>query len=220
MKYHIIVWDFDGTLANTGQDVWTSVEYAAAKLGGAIRKAFREDDANLGKPMQEILSNIEPFPGEGRLEAFEELVRIHYRTISEYEKTDLYPGMKELLKILRKDGTLHYIITLKPREALERILEKKGWKQYFDGWLSPDSFPGHLYTKGQLLFHFLETAGKGKEIVYVGDTASDVTACRENAIACIGVTYGDGNTATLCAADPACIVETVEELGKRLKEGI
>ena len=34
MKYKVILWDFDGTLANTGADVWDSLEYAAGKLDG------------------------------------------------------------------------------------------------------------------------------------------------------------------------------------------
>ena len=43
MKYDIVLWDFDGTLANTGQDVWGSLEYAARVLGGEIRKQFRAE---------------------------------------------------------------------------------------------------------------------------------------------------------------------------------
>lgn len=33
MKYKVILWDFDGTLANTGADVWDSLEYAGWEAG-------------------------------------------------------------------------------------------------------------------------------------------------------------------------------------------
>ena len=71
MKYDIVLWDFDGTLANTGQDVWGSLEYAARVLGGEIRKQFRADDSNLGKSMEEIFLAIEPALDDGLQEKFE-----------------------------------------------------------------------------------------------------------------------------------------------------
>ena len=98
MKYKVILWDFDGTLANTGADVWDSLEYAAGKLGGSMDEKFKSCDSNLGKPMREIFRQVHPFPGEEKLATFDEWVTIHYRTISEYPKTELYPGIREILE--------------------------------------------------------------------------------------------------------------------------
>lgn len=36
MEYRCLLWDFDGTLADTGSDVWNSLTYAARRAGGAI----------------------------------------------------------------------------------------------------------------------------------------------------------------------------------------
>ena len=112
MKYKVILWDFDGTLANTGADVWDSLEYAAGKLGGSMDEKFKSCDSNLGKPMGEIFRQVHPFPGEEKLATFDEWVTIHYRTISEYPKTELYPGIRETLEEARDCGVLNYIITL------------------------------------------------------------------------------------------------------------
>lgn len=40
MKYRIRLWDFDGTLADTGRDVWNSIQYAAKKCGGEIDRDY------------------------------------------------------------------------------------------------------------------------------------------------------------------------------------
>ena len=240
MKYDLVLWDFDGTLANTGQDVWGSLEYAARVLGGEIRKQFRADDSNLGKSMEEIFLAIEPALDDGLQEKFEELVKVHYRTLHEFPQTVLYPGMEKLLDDLKAEGVMSFIITLKPQEALERILTNKGWARYFSGWLSPDSFVnadrvyqlseadpegnlprvGRICTKSQLIAYFLKDTGAGKRIIYVGDTYSDVEACEDNGLDCIGVTYGDGDTQALLAAKPAAVVADVDMIGKLLKEGI
>ena len=55
MKYRIRLWDFDGTLADTGRDVWNSIQYAAKKCGGEIDRDYMKKDSNLGKPLAEIL---------------------------------------------------------------------------------------------------------------------------------------------------------------------
>ena len=47
MKYKVILWDFDGTLANTGADVWDSLEYAAGKLGGSMDEKFKRKTSHI-----------------------------------------------------------------------------------------------------------------------------------------------------------------------------
>jgi phosphoglycolate phosphatase len=47
MEYRCLLWDFDGTLADTGSDVWNSLTYAARRAGGAIDDLYMRDDANL-----------------------------------------------------------------------------------------------------------------------------------------------------------------------------
>ena len=44
MEYRCLLWDFDGTLADTGSDVWNSLTYAARRAGGAIDDLYMRDD--------------------------------------------------------------------------------------------------------------------------------------------------------------------------------
>ena len=57
MKYQMVLWDFDGTLAYTGRDVWITLEHAAAKCGGRLPKEFTGRDSNLGKTVKEVFSS-------------------------------------------------------------------------------------------------------------------------------------------------------------------
>lgn len=236
MRYKKILWDFDGTLAYTSKDVWNSLEYAAGICGGKLPKDFIGNDSHLGKPMKEIFDHILPAPDEEKYEMFEELVRVHYRTLSEYKDTCFYPGIQKLLTEMTKAGVSHYIITMKPEEALKRILKKKGWLELFEGFCSPDSFPGEEKTKSELIAHVLqksdqEKSGLGKQgseksgleksqYVYIGDTWSDVQAANENGIDCIGVAYGDGDTERLLACHPKYYVQDVSEMKSIVKEGV
>lgn len=221
MKYHMILWDFDGTLADTGKDVWNTLEYAAAECGGRLPKEFTGRDSNLGKTVKEIFQQIIPKPEEEKYEMFEEVVRVHYRTFNEYKNTYLYPGIRKLLLETRAEGMIHFIITMKPEEALEKILWQKGWENLFDGWISPDSFPGAERTKTEMITHVMRKSDmKTSQYVYIGDTWSDVDAAFKNGIDCIGVTYGDGDTKQLCDHKPKYCAQDVSEIEKIIKEGV
>lgn len=221
MKYEMILWDFDGTLADTRKDVWDSLEYAAEKCGGTLPKEFKSDDSNLGKTVKDVFRQIYPVPKEEQYEKYEELVRVHYRTICEYGNTYLYPGIRRLLSETREEGFRHYIVTMKAEEALERILEKKGWNVLFDGWISPDSLPGEEKTKSEMIAHVMRESGlENREYIYIGDTWSDVKAAHENGIDCIGVTYGDGDAKLLCELNPRYSAENVSVIRQILKERV
>lgn len=219
MRYNYILWDFDGTLAYTGADVWGSLEYAAQKCGGTIPLLYRKEDSNLGKSVWEIFHQVTPFPGEDKYKEYDDLVRIHYRTISEYPGTYMYEGIRELLIRLRENGAVNSIITLKPEEALERILDKKGWGVFFQERYSPDSFPGTEKTKSELIRHVIERE-PDRDYVYIGDTWSDVRAAHDNGIPCIAVTYGDGDTVKLTGENPEYIVDDVSGIADILEKGV
>lgn len=182
-------------------------------------ETFRSCDSNLGKPMEEIFRQVHPFPGEEKLSTFDEWVTVHYRTISEYPKTEFYPGIREILEEARAEGVRNYIITLKPEEALLRILRKKGWSELFEGCFSPDSFGEEIRSKAQVIADVMASGQMERErTVYIGDTFSDVTAAHANDIPCIGVTYGDGDTGKLLEAKPDVLAANGTELKKLLEE--
>lgn len=228
MTLRLVLWDFDGTLADTGADVWASLAYAAGRCGGKLPEGFVCDDANLGMPMAEIFRRVEPFPGPGAFDRFDEDVRVHYRMINDYPRTRLYPGVLGLLGRVRRERIRSAIVTNKPRQALERLLEAKGWSSLFDGWITPDwpvnRLDGLAYggcaggsgtgTDGmdktamiaRMIARFAATPA---ECVYVGDTWSDVAAAHANGVSCIAVTYGDGDTEALLARSPEHCVDDV-----------
>ena len=217
-KYDEILWDFDGTLAYTGKDVWNSLEYAAAECGGTFPKAFVENDSNLGLSVMEIYRQLDPYPGEKNFLRFDALVTRHYRELSDYNDTYLYPGILETIHQISENGLKQYIITMKPQEALERILMKKGWESLFDGWYSPDSFDDRDRTKSELISHVIAETG-AKKYIYLGDTWSDIAASRENHIDSIAITYGDGETRLLLEQNPTFVADNAFEIGKILGIG-
>ena len=80
------------------------------------------DDANLADPMDEIMRHVIPYPGEAYLETFDEDVRVHYRTLNDFSRTRLYPGIQSMLNELKGHSVRNIIVPNKPEGALRRIL--------------------------------------------------------------------------------------------------
>ena len=216
LRYDAILFDFDGTLADSHKDVWDSINYAAQQVGGALPQAITANPANLALPMDRLLELMTPPVLPAKLDLFKEETVRHYRRLNPLEHTTLYPGIEPLLLELTNSGIPCCIATLKSAEAMERILRLKGWGQYFTYSLSPDSLGGIRRSKTELICELLKML-KAKNPVYIGDSATDVTAAHQNGIPCIAVTYGDGEVNELIAAKPDWTVQDADELSELLR---
>ena len=97
LPYSVYIFDFDGTVANTCEDVWGSVEYACEQCSITIPCDIRRNAGNLALPTKELYRLLKGKSDDWEEKRFAELIRIHYRTINSFPFTSLYPGMKEIL---------------------------------------------------------------------------------------------------------------------------
>ncbi|MDK7859436.1 HAD family hydrolase, partial [Klebsiella pneumoniae] len=83
---------------------------------------------------------------------------------------------------------INAIVTNKPLDALEKILNIKKWIELFDSWISPDS----LYSESKVYMSKEEMISlmiskyniSPFDCVYIGDSYSDVESSRENCVDC------------------------------------
>ena len=119
-RYSAVLFDFDGTLADTAKDVWDSVRYGFKKNGLSIPDNYAADDRNLAKLNEQIVAELYPGSPEtlGRQVAAD--VAHHYRNLNTYPRTQLYPYIKELLSALRAAQIPTGILSNKGHASLGR----------------------------------------------------------------------------------------------------
>ena len=221
MGIHMVLWDFDGTLADSSSDVWRSLVYAASLEGGEFPAAFMQDNSNLSAPMRTIFNHVNPRPSPNRLEAFEKNVNTHYRTINDFPSTRLYPGIAIILEELRCKGIGNVIVTMKPKPALERLLTTKGWEDKFQGWITPEVASGREMTKEAMVSYVLDRWHlSAQDCLLIGDSQADIRAAATHAVRSVGVTYGDGDTEHLLEANPTYVAHEVVDLASILKKEV
>ena len=105
-KADAVIFDFDGVIADTREDVWDSVEYAANAVGGAVDKEFMEDTSHVALPEEELFRHINPLPPGHLFDVFCSHIKTHYRTMNQFHKTRMYPGLEEIFRYLAGQGTV------------------------------------------------------------------------------------------------------------------
>jgi phosphoglycolate phosphatase len=199
-----VIFDFDGTLADSQEDVWCSIDAAAAALSLHVPSEFRRCPENLALSQREIFNVLYPHGGEDAWRYFQLFLHDHYLYKNTFTNTVLYPGIEAMLNRLLLEGWTLFIVSMKHFSSLDKLLKLKKWDHYFQKWLSPDG-PGiwtvHK-TKAELIGLILRDELNFAPAVYVGDSWGDIRAAHENNIPAVGVLYGDGDRELLRRENP------------------
>ena len=129
-KYEAVIFDLDGTLLNTLEDLLDSVNYAMSVLEMPVR-SYEEIRHFVGNGIRRLLELSVP---EGdKNPQFEQAFTLFKKYYGEHcnDKTDLYPGIIDLLKRLKEEGFQMAIVSNKYFEGVEALKEQY-FKEYLD----------------------------------------------------------------------------------------
>ena len=186
--YEMIVFDLDGTLLDTLDDLWMAVNAALEKFSLPLRtkEEVRSFVGNgIVKLMQRAVGT-ECSDFEGILTAFKEYYAAHCA-----DKTKPYDGIIPLLKTLKQRGIKLGVLSNKADFAVKMLAE-----EYFNGVF--DIALGENEAAGirkkpapDSLLAVMEQFGVAKEkTLYVGDSEVDIQTAANAGVACLSVTWG------------------------------
>lgn len=210
MRYNAVIFDFDGTICDTGEGILKSAKYALDAFGYKTPDDYRVLTCFIGPPL--LVTFQEEFGADAN--QAEELVkkfRERYTNIGLYE-SELYDGVKELLARLKDDGIKIGIASSKPQAYVEKLLEKFNVIKYFDS-ICAVSFTADCETKASIISRCLaELDAKGNEAIVVGDRKFDIEGAKSNYIDSVAVLWGYGNKIEFAEAGAKFIVEKVDDI--------
>lgn len=208
MKKTTIIFDFDGTIADSLQLVVAVVNDIAVEETG---KQLVSQDQLAGlrsKTVSEIL-NILQIP-MWKLPFF--LLKGKKLFKEKSGSLICFPGMKETLFELKKEGYALGILSSNAKDIIELFLKANRIDQFT--FIHSES---NLFGKSTALKHVLESnLLKQEEVLYVGDEARDIEACKKLPIDVAAVTWGFNSRELLEKYSPTYIVDKPEELLKVL----
>ena len=210
MKQYFL-FDLDGTIADNGEGILKSAQYALDAFG-----IHNQPEAKLrqfvGPPLDESFRELYGFSQEQALEAVKKY-RERYHVKGVYENK-LYPGVAHLVKTLSQRGSV-CLATSKPEVFARKILEMQGILPNFQVVVGAE-LDGTRTNKAEVIQAVLEQLGAPpkSQAVMIGDRKHDILGAKAVGLESIGVEYGFAPEGELQAAGADWIVPTVEALEK------
>ena len=204
-----ILWDLDGTLLDTLEDLADAVNFALQQFGYPER-SIEEIRCFVGNGARRLIERSVPAGGDA--DAVFDTFRTYYDAHCRI-KTRPYDGIMEALQKLGEKYPIA-VVSNKPDSAVKP--------------LCAEYFPG-LYARGEstdcprkpapdMVFKAMEAIGV-ESCIYVGDSEVDVLTARNAGVPCLSVLWGFRDRAEIMDAggshfceDTAKLVEKLEEL--------
>jgi len=206
----LLIFDLDGTLVDSKQDLANAVNAARARLGLApiddrVIASYVGDGAPTlirraipaGTSEEELARTLEFF--------------LHYYGEHKLDYTRAYPGVPEALERLSRRGVRMAVLTNKPVRISRAILEGLGLAHYFARVYGGNSFEQKKPHPMGVETLLAELGTPRERAVLVGDSAIDVRTARNAGVRVCGVTYGF-QPESLTAEAPDLLVDSLDQL--------
>ena len=186
----LLIFDLDGTLLNSLQDLAASTNYALRQHGYPTHElpAFRYFVGNgINKLLERALPEKER-THENMLKIREDFMA--YYAVHKADFTTPYDGIYDLLKALKRHHLLLAVASNKYHEATRELIPEYFGEGLFDFvYGQREGIP--VKPNPTIVFDIMKEAGVTKEeVLYVGDSGVDMQTAVNSGVTSVGVTWG------------------------------
>ena len=208
MYFKSVTFDLDGTLLDTIADLAEGCRLMLDEIGAPPRTPA-EVHSFVGKGMAVLIERClthggQP-PSAARLDAAIASFRAHYTAVNG-RFTRVYPGVIEGLDAWQASGLKMGIVTNKPAEFTEALIDHVGMRSYFEVIVSGDTTP-HKKPHPEPILHACRLLGVDPRFnLHIGDSKNDIDAARAAGCAAYAVPYGYNEGEPVDSADYDALV--------------
>ena len=220
MKYKCVIFDCDGTLVDTLEDISASMNQALIIHGfpPAPLEQYRE---MVGWGIVRLAALA--LPEDARTEDTIRAVSVCAQRLMDEQPVEKflarpYPGIKELVAEIKTTKIKTGVVSNKPDSVLRRLMDTLFGPDMFDAvyGLRPDAAPK---PDPQTVWEILAELGRNPgDTVFMGDSEIDMETARNSGCYPLGVSWGFRPRATLEAAKAARIINTPGEIWELLND--
>lgn len=209
LNYELLIFDWDGTLADSIGRIVESMRMAATLSGRQVL----DDHAIkgiIGLGLPEAIRTLYPDITANDLVDFRQRYADSYMAMDDVP-SPLFDGVLESIEAFRAEGYQLAVATGKARRGLDRVLKAHDWLDYFDITRAADetaSKPDPL-----MLHEILQHCDVAPErALMVGDSSFDLLMARNAGMDSVAVGYGAQSLSSLREYEPRLAIDRFSEL--------
>lgn len=210
MKYNTVIFDLDGTLLDTLEDLTDSVNYILKKYHYSLRTKD-EIRSFLGNGIQKLLERS--LPKNEKVYNFDQIFQDFndYYAIHCADKTKLYDGITDLLDRLKQMKIKVAVVSNKGNYAVQDLKSKYLKNQIEIAVGETDKVKRK--PAPDMLYHALNQLGsEAKQCIFVGDSEVDIDTAKNANVTCLSVTWGFRTRQFLAEHDATNFVDKPKEI--------
>ena len=210
LPFDTIVFDLDGTLADTAPDLAAALNHTLVALGRegvppdsvrhlvghGARALLRKGLAATGAPSEQLVERGFPI--------FLEHYAAHI-----CDGTRAYPGVEAALDALHRRGAALAVCTNKPETLTHALIGALGWGRRFAAIVGADTLPVNKPDPAPL-HEAIARAGGGRA-VFVGDSITDADTARAAHVPFVAVSFGFSDR-PIAALEADCVIDHYDAL--------
>ncbi len=229
----LLIFDLDGTLLDTLDDLWASVNHALAQFSLPLRSKC-EVRQFLGNGIQALvhrslaaphgMCQLPATPGDADMsEGEEEFVSplLEQRVLEVFRRyylehsldcTRPYPGIGDMLQQCRREGFMTAIVSNKV-DAAVRELHRRFFAATIDVAIGEQQPQIRRKPAPDMVFEAMKRLGADKrQSIYVGDSEVDLATARNAGLPCVAVAWGFRGHEFLAESGAETIIQHPSEL--------
>lgn len=189
IPFDILVFDLDGTLADTAADLAAALNHSLGELGRApipienVRRMVGNGVRALLRRGLEATGQVDEGLIDRALPIFLDYYQAH---IADHSRP--YDGVEAALAALEARSVRLAICTNKPESLTHDLLAALGWQGRFAGIVGGDTLPQRKPDPAPV-HEAIARAGGGRA-AFIGDSITDTSAARAAGIPCVALTFG------------------------------
>ncbi|OWU75227.1 HAD-IA family hydrolase [Phaeobacter sp. 22II1-1F12B] len=208
-----VIFDLDGTLADTSRDLIASANYCFREMGlGDILDPVKDAAIALrgGRRMlSEGLDRLTLFDAATVDQYYPILLEAYDQDIASH--TTLYPGAMDAVENLRQLGYGVGICTNKPEALAEKLLQSLGVRDAFASIVGADTLPVRKPDPEPLREAARRAGGDPAHCVLIGDSDTDRNTARAAGVPSVLVTFGPAGD-DMAALEPEALLHDFADL--------
>lgn len=220
--YRLAVFDLDGTILNTLDDLAGSVNYCMKKFNMPER-TIDEVRRFVGNGIRKLIERAVPSgTPESLIKEVHEVFNQHYKLHCK-DKTKPYDGIEELITSLNNKGIKSAVVSNKADFAVKILCEDFFSGLFIDAVGEKESEGVRKKPAPDSVNKVIENFKKNfnseitkKDIVYIGDSDVDIQTAKNAEVDCISVDWGFRDDDFLIKNGASKIVSTPKELEKAI----
>ena len=211
MRTKLVIFDFDGTLGDTRQNIVTTMQMTIKKLHLPERQEA-ECASTIGLPLAGCFQTLFPDAGDDLIARCAETYRRIFNENLLTIHPQPFPHVVKTLSILHQQGFKLAIASSRSHNSLVELTQNMCIADYFSYLIGADDVKEAKPQPEPVIKTLSAIQTSAQETLVVGDMAVDILMGANAGTKTCGVTWGNGTKEELQKAGADYIIDRMEEL--------